>query len=56
MNERTVATSTSDSFQATVSPNVVVIILRETANNIISRYNSTSSGIASARRETTRSI
>ena len=54
MNERTVATSTidsiayigytiyastSDSFQATVSPNVVVTILRETANNIISRYN-----------------
>ena len=53
MNETTVASAISESLQLTVPPNVVVTILRETANDVISRCNPTSRGIASARRETT---
>ena len=52
INETTVASAISESLQLTVPPNVVVTILRETANDVISRCNP-SHGIASARRETT---
>ena len=51
-----VTTSTGDSFQAIAPPDVVVNMLRETANDLLSRHSSTTFRINSFRKETIISV